>query len=187
MRAAVQSRQYNDELIVSNDDTQLRSKQIAGYENYLIFSDGRVQNIKTRRFLKHISDKNNYKLVNLYKNNQMKKKYIHRLLAQAFISNPENKSQINHINNNPADNQLENLEWSTQLENIQHAAKQKRMWFTQEKNKGIDHPMSKLTNQEVKFIRSSCLSSLHLSLLLSVSISTISNIKNNKRWSHVAA
>lgn len=64
-----------------------------------------------------------YYMVKLSKNNKKRMKSIHRLVAEAFIPNPENKQQINHINGNKYDNRVENLEWVTPNENMIHAYK----------------------------------------------------------------
>jgi hypothetical protein len=52
--------------------------------------------------------------------------YVHRVLAEAFIPNPENKRTVNHIDGNRLNNQLSNLEWATYSENMIHAHKLKR-------------------------------------------------------------
>jgi hypothetical protein len=60
-------------------------------------------------------------------NGNEKRFFLHRLVAQAFIPNPENKPFINHIDSNPLNNHISNLEWVTGSENMQHALKNKRM------------------------------------------------------------
>lgn len=62
-----------------------------------------------------------YLNVVLHKNNKRVCISIHRLVAQAFILNPENKSTVNHKNGNKVDNRVENLEWATQAEQVQHS------------------------------------------------------------------
>lgn len=98
--------------------------QIGGFPNYKINNLGQVLNIKRNKILK--IDKSNgrgYCNITLYKNGKAYRKVIHRLVAETFIPNPENKPQVNHIDGNKHNNCKENLEWVTQSENMIHAFK----------------------------------------------------------------
>lgn len=98
-------------------------KVIEGYPNYEVSSLGRVRNIKTGRVLRLGITNKGYQQVGLYLNGKNKFQLIHRLVASAFIPNPECMSNINHINGIKTDNRVENLEWVTVSENIKHAYK----------------------------------------------------------------
>lgn len=97
-------------------------KDIDGFSGYYeISSSGRVRNIRTGRVLKPSVTDQGYTTVKLYRNNKAKEAKIHRLVASAFIQNPENKPQVNHLDRNKRNNDVSNLEWSTNRENIDHA------------------------------------------------------------------
>ena len=85
--------------------------------------------------------------VNLWKNNKYKTYKVHRLVAETFIPNPENKPQVNHKDNNPLNNVISNLEWVTNKENIYYAMNQGRM------NRGSNNGMSKIKENDVIEIR----------------------------------
>jgi hypothetical protein len=81
--------------------------------------NGKVHHLLKGRIMKPKGVK--YNEIHLCKDNKIKKCYIHRLVAEAFISNPHNKPQVNHLNGLHTDNRIENLEWCTSKENNQHA------------------------------------------------------------------
>lgn len=91
------------------------------YKNkYKILSDGSI--ISSKGFaMRPRNNGNGYLRVCIYSNGKVKDEYIHRLVATAFIPNPENKKFVNHKNGVKSDNRVENLEWCDGSENVNHA------------------------------------------------------------------
>jgi hypothetical protein len=97
-------------------------KDIEGFEGlYQITTLERVWSIRRKKFMTYFKEKKGYMTVSLNKDGKQYYLRLHRLIAKAFIPNPENKPQINHLNGNKGDNRISNLEWCTARENIQHA------------------------------------------------------------------
>ena len=92
-------------------------KKITEFENYSISNLGNVRNDITGRILVPYLNTNGYMALTLVKEKKKYLRYIHRLVAIAFIPNPEGKTQVDHINGNKVDNVLENLRWVTVSEN----------------------------------------------------------------------
>lgn len=97
---------------------------VNGYESlYSISDDGRIFGKKSGKELVPYLSKQGYLRVKLYKDSKPKMFMVHRLVADAFIPNPEKKSQVNHIDGIKTNNNVKNLEWVTQRENQIHAHK----------------------------------------------------------------
>lgn len=89
-------------------------RTIEGFENYEVSNLGRVRRVE---YIKQREDFNGYPIVNLYKGGEGKTAKVHRLVAQAFIPNPNNLPQVNHINEVKTHNIVTNLEWCSQQYN----------------------------------------------------------------------
>jgi len=96
-------------------------KIIKDFENYEVSNLGNVRNVKTGRIIKQQLDKYGYCRLNLYKNEKRHNKFIHRLVAQAFIENPDEKPVIDHINGDKLNNDVKNIRWATISENSQNS------------------------------------------------------------------
>lgn len=117
-------------------------KDIPGYEGFYQVSDmGKIKGISRtvrrksvaknqgefftikEKYKNILRDTYGYEIVGFCKNSKLKTIKVHRIIATAFIPNPENKPQVNHINGFRNDNRIENLEWCTSKENIIHSFK----------------------------------------------------------------
>ena len=122
-------------------------KDVVGYEGlYQVSNLGRVKSFKylKEKILKPSHKDNGYLFITLCKNGVMKRYYIHRLVASAFIPNPQNKPTVNHIDCDRTNNCVENLEWNTYAENNDYALKMM-------KDKGINKKNNKESKPVIQY------------------------------------
>ena len=93
-------------------------KDIEGFDNYEVSTEGEVRNKKYNRLLTPSPGAGGYLRVNLRRDKKSYPYYIHRLVALAFL---EGEGEVNHIDGNRTNNKVENLEWTTHQQNVQHA------------------------------------------------------------------
>lgn len=170
-------------------------KEIEGFEGYYAISDkGRVMScdrkivekntgsVVTRKstILKNITTQG-YSRVSLSRNDKKYAKMVHRLVAIAFIPNPYNKREVNHIDGDKNNNHVSNLEWVTPKENTKHA------WDTGlcKPSFGESHGCSKFKNEDILLIRSCNYSTPVLANMYKVNKSTINRIKKRVSWKHI--
>ena len=103
-------------------------RPVIGYEGlYEVSSDGRVKSLfRYKKELKPNITKNGYATVELFKEKTGKRLLIHRLVAMAFLPNPNNLPQVNHIDENKVNKEVSSVEWTTAKENMNFGTRQKR-------------------------------------------------------------
>ena len=105
----------------TNEEGELMELVINGFPGYTISEDGKVKSLKSGRIRKPRKSTNGYLNLDLWNGGKSKVLSVHRLVAEAFIDNPYDKPQVNHIDGNKSNNDAANLEWATASENTQHA------------------------------------------------------------------
>lgn len=102
---------------------------------------GRIKKLKQEHC------KNGYKRVTFCVNGKTTRRFVHRLVAEAFIPNPQNKCDVNHKNGIRDDNKVNNIEWMSRAENIKHAYKDLGNTSPMRGKHGKDNPRSKIVQQ----------------------------------------
>lgn len=177
-------------------------KWVQGYEGlYKVSNLGNVKtfnwrNAKKEAILKPATNKNGYLQVALQKDGKLKSFKVHRLVAQSFLLNLENKPQVNHKDCNKKNNRVDNLEWCTPKENTTHAIKMGVFVF-QSSEKSINKYIKRgelnggalLTDAKVKEIRSKFIPRKYTRKMLAseynVKESTIKDVLSYKSWKHI--
>ena len=116
--------------IKSIDFDEMLFITIEGFPYYEVNKNGDVKNIKTNKILKPTLNTKGYYVVNLYENGIRKTKTIHKLVAESFLSNPDNLPDVNHINNDRTDNRIENLEFASINANNRNKLKHSNVNYT---------------------------------------------------------
>lgn len=95
-------------------------KNIMGFNGYQVSNLGRVRSLKTYKILKQTTNSQGYKTLGLCKRSKISTFLVHRLVADAFIPNPDKLPCVNHKDENPSNNCISNLEWCSYKYNINY-------------------------------------------------------------------
>lgn len=122
----------------------MKQVDIKGWEQYQVTDDGRVWSKYYNKWLKPCVDRYGYPQIHIQQDGKLRVVPVHRLVAEAFIPNPDNKPCVDHINTEKTDNRVENLRWCTHKENCNNP-------LTKEHKSGNNHPLyGKHLSEETK-------------------------------------
>lgn len=156
-----------------------RDSSVSGYK---VSNHGRIYSCKTSTIRKTYHRKDGYESIGLSIDGKIVTFAVHRLVAEAFIENPENHPVVNHKDGNKLNNYASNLEWTTQQENIIHSYKNEMSKACRGETNGL----AKLTWEKVEEIRrlrnSENISYAKLSKMFDVGKGTVWQVVNNVSW-----
>ena len=165
-------------------------KKIKGFSNYEVSNMGRVRSLphQTKYGMKggciikpHFDGKQCYIHVGLWENGKVTYRNVHRLVAEAFIENPNNYPEVNHKDEDKTNNTVENLEWCTHAYNNNYGSKKAS-------TRGAKNPQSKLQPEDVVFIMENHklyggnMGTTELAKRFNMSVTGISSIVHKRRW-----
>jgi hypothetical protein len=143
---------------------------------HIIYSDGRIFSKSKNRFLRpHITAAGYYR-VKIVRDNHL----LHRLVAKAFIPNPENKPEVNHKDGNKLNAHVDNLEWVTPQENCLHSYA-----IGLQSKIGTKNVKAILTDEQVLEIRAADGNRHELAKAYGISVNTFHDIRSRRTWSHL--
>lgn len=165
-------------------------KDIKGFEGlYAVSNKKRVKSYKrkgvngyliTGKILRPGKHSGGYSKFTLMKDGKCYYVNRHRLIATAFMPNPNNFPCVNHIDNDPTNDNISNLEWCTFSHNTRHAYRSNRLSKVGSKNS-----MSKLNEKQALYIFNYTGDKKHLEIKYNIGIQTINDIKSGRRWCSV--
>lgn len=174
-------------------------KDIVGYEgHYQVSNTGQIKSLarkiwyeskgrvkahfklRAEKILAQRVGTTGYLQISLCLESERKLVSLHRVMAEAFVPNPENKPEVNHKDTNKLNNTIQNFEWMTHAENMAHSLENGRHV------KGDTHPMAKITETDVRSIRAAVgAKPKDLAAKYGVCTDQIYLILKRKSWAHV--
>ncbi len=170
------------------------------YTGYSVSNLGKVKSLKRKVLTKKgilltvnekilsltINSQTGYPMCRIWLNNKSKNCTVHRMVAETFIPNPENKLSVNHKNSIRTDNRVENLEWNTQSENIKHSYE----FGNRKPIKGINHSSCRFSESQVLAIRkffkkNPKVLKINVASKYGVTAQSIGDIILGKTWKHL--
>jgi hypothetical protein len=174
-------------------------KDVVGFEGkYAVSDKGRIKGLRREKMQSHgvlivlkekerkpVVNRCGYLCLNLNDgpSGKLQSKKVHRLVAEAFIENPKNHKEVNHIDGNKLNNRKENLAWCSRSENIKHSFE-----TGLRSHKGENHPSNKLKDSDILKIRelfSQGETQTAIAKTYNVSQVLIGRIVNKKAWNHI--
>jgi hypothetical protein len=153
---------------------------------YLVDSNGNVYSEYSEMYLKPFENPSGYLLVDLHHKGKSYYRQVHRLVAHAFIPNPEGLPTVNHKNGDKHDNHYWNLEWMTIKDNVRHA------WSTGlvKPRYGIDNPANVYSEDQIhavcSLLESRKYSNKKIAEMYNVNVTLIRDIKFRGKWKHIS-